>query len=370
MTKWHLLASTALAVSWLAATTTAAVAQGEPPKRANTAQEERPHVKPPRRKHATVRKPAKHAVKPILKPAPAAAATATIVKTSTDVQQRLNKPGDYRFAIQHGGLTRTYRVHVPVRYAQSEPAPLLVALHGGGIDAVGDDGFDGLTRASELEGFIAVLPDAYVAPGKGKKPSWNAGNCCGDARDKKVNDIGFIEQVVSNVFRQVSIERQRIYAAGISDGGMMAYKLACELPFVFRAVASVGGTDNTAYCKPGKEVSVVHFHAKNDPHVPFSGGAAGESLDSGKATALTSAPETVRKWARVNGCDPAPRRILDQAGAYCEAYTYCRRRTEVRLCVTDTGGHSWPGAKARGRGQAPSQAIAGTEAMWGFFVSH
>ena len=201
-------------------------------------------------------------------------------RPSTDVQSRITKPGDYRFAIQHAGLTRTYRVHVPPRYTPTEPTPLLVALHGGGIERVGDDGFDSLARASDFQNFIAVYPDAYV--GSNKKASWNAGNCCGEARDRKINDVGFIEQVVNNVFSQASIDRQRIYAAGMSDGGMMAYRLACELPFVFRAIASVGGTDNTVNCRPGHEVSVLHLHAKNDPRVPFNGSAAAEAADNGK----------------------------------------------------------------------------------------
>jgi polyhydroxybutyrate depolymerase len=302
------------------------------------------------------------------KPAVTLPPVAIVQPPSTDVYQRLTKAGDYRYSIQHQGLTRTYRVHVPQRYVSSEPAPLLVALHGGGIAAMTDDGLDTLVRESEREGFIALFPDAYKAT-KSSIAAWNAGACCGEARARNVNDVGFIEQAVQNVFSQVSIARTKIYAAGFSDGGMMAYKLACDLPFVFKGVASVAGTDNTINCRPGREVSVFHLHAKNDPRVPFNGGSAGDGPDNIKAGQLTSVPDTVRKWARVDGCEPAPRRVLEKAGAYCETYSYCRRKTAVQMCVTDIGGHTWPGAKPRSRAQLPSQAISATEAMWDFLVA-
>ena len=267
--------------------------------------------------------------------------------------RRLTRAGDYRFSIQHDGMARSYRLHVPARYDPAEPAPLLVALHGGGLDRPGDDGFDGLVRQSDYHGFIAAFPEGWAAPGPGKRASWNAGDCCGDARERRVNDVGFIEQVVSQAFRQVSIDRERIYAAGVSDGGMMAYRLACELPQLFRGVASVGGADVSGTCAGDKPVSVLHFHARNDPRVPFA---------SARATAV--------KWARLNDCSDKPRRVLEKDGAYCEAYSYCRRQTEVQMCVTETGGHSWPGAKARAGAAAPSQAISATESMWGFLISH
>jgi polyhydroxybutyrate depolymerase len=294
---------------------------------------------------ATQRKPApvkKKTVKKAAKPAarPTAQPVASAPKPSTDVQRALTKAGDYRFVIQHDGHARTYRVHVPQRYSPAEPAPLLVALHSGDGARPGNGNIDDLARESERHGFIAVFPDGYTI--KGKPAGWNAGACCGDAQAQKVNDVGFIEQVVNNVFKQASVDRQRIYAAGAADGGTMAYRLACDLPEVFKAVASVGGTDNTTACTPSKPVSVLHLHAGNE---------------SGKSTPVATAKATAAKWAELNRCEPAPRRILDQPGAYCEAYTYCQRSTAVQLCVTDAGG------------QASSQPIEATTKMVGFFNS-
>jgi polyhydroxybutyrate depolymerase len=363
--KQHLLVSLALAVSSLLATTTADGATREPARA--TAGKQASTAKQPRAKPAQRPKSAKKPVrKPLKKPGPKAAPP-TAAGPSTDIQSAITKPGDFRFAIQHDGRERTYRVHVPPGYAAAEPVPLLVALHGAATDAQGNDGLQSLLRESDRQGFVAVFPDAYGTPGKGQAASWNAGHCCGDARQQQVDDVGFIQAVVTNVFRQLSIQRYRIYAAGLSDGGMMAYRLACDLPNIFKAVASVGGTDNTAACSPGKPVSVLHIHARNDPRVPFSGTAGGAG--PGTAPHFTSARETAAKWAELNGCMATPRLILEQAGASCEAYSYCRAQAEVQLCATDTGGHSWPGTARRGGAESPSQAISASRVMWAFFNS-
>lgn len=345
-----LVLTVALAVFPLLATTSTAIAATQQQQKKVVKKSVTKPVKKSAKK-ATAKKPVKKSTKKAaaaLRGAPPAAAASP----SIDVERRLTRAGDYRFSIQHDGLARTYRVHVPARYDPAEPAPLLVALHGGGMDRLGDDGFDGLVRESDYHGFIAVYPDAWAAPGQ-RRAGWNAGHCCGDARERNVNDVGFVAQVVTNVFRQASIDRERIYAAGVSDGGMMALRLACDLPDLFRGVASVGGADATARCTPDKPVSVLQFHARNDPRVP---------LASARATAV--------KWAELNGCSDTPRRVLEKDGAYCEAWSYCRRQAEVRMCVTDTGGHSWPGARARVATAAPSQAISATESMWGFLISH
>jgi polyhydroxybutyrate depolymerase len=283
-------------------------------------------------------------------------------KPSTDTHSSITRPGDYTFAVQQDGRTRTYRVHVPPGYTPAEPAPLVVALRAG--DGGDGNDFYGLTREADQQGFIALLPDVWRPAGKRVAAGWNAGNCCGTPA---VNDVRFVETAVNNVFGQLSISRQHIYAAGMSDGGMMAYRLACELPHVFTAVASVAGTDNTSSCTPDKPVSVLHLHAKNDRRVPFDGGT--DPLGQAKVH-ITSAPQTAAKWAKLDGCGETPEPVLQQAGASCEAYTYCRGRAEVRLCTIDSGGHSWPGALKRGNGEAPSQALSATHAIWAFFSAH
>lgn len=263
----------------------------------------------------------------------------TITGSSTPGMDEWLAPGDHRFTIEHDGLTRSYMVHVPERYQPTETMPLLVALNSPGSPRLGGEGFASLRRESDYQGFIAVYPEAYGA--RGQAPAWSTGNKGG----RQVNDVGFIAKVVHNVFRQASVDRGRIYAAGFAEGGTMAYQLACDLPHVFRGVASVGGADTSSQCAKGRAVTVFHLHAQDDPRVPFS-----------------SAPVTAAKWAQQNGCELAPRKVLEHGGTYCEAYTYCRQRTAVKLCAAETSGQLMAGA--------PAYSIDGTRGMWGFLRSH
>lgn len=286
----------------------------------------------------------------------------------TDTESYLTKAGDYDFLIHHGGLPRTYRLHVPASYESTAPAPLLVALHGPGRHAnlqEANDGTYGLVGKSEREGFIVVFPHASGKAGPGR--TWNTAPA---EAASGVDDVGFIGRVVLNVFRQVSIDRSRIYATGVSSGGAMAYRLACEMPEVFRAVAPVAAADGTAGCAPAKPVSVLHIHARDDSNAPFGGVADLAPSGKSRPADTTSVPQSVARWAQLDGCAATPRRILDKDGAYCEAYSWCRARSEVQLCVTDSGGHSWPGGRAPQGEPSPSVAISATEMMWDFFSRH
>jgi polyhydroxybutyrate depolymerase len=297
-------------------------------------------------------------------------ASAPAPKDDADAATPITRPGDYRFTITHDGLPRMYRVHVPAKYDPAKPAPALFALHGGGGDMnyMANDQRYGLISKSEQEGFIVVFPNGYSRWNSGKLATWNAGRCCGDARDKNIDDVGFIRAVVDQVSRQLNIDRRRIFATGMSNGGMMSYRLACELTDTFSAIASVAGTDNTTTCRPQKPISILHLHALNDDHVLFNGGAGEKAFrDPSKVTDFISVPATVAQWVKANGCDPHPKRILQKPGAYCDLYSACREHVRVELCVTDTGGHSWPGA-AKTRHEPASTAISADDVMWDFFM--
>ena len=232
-----------------------------------------------------------------------------------------------------------------------------------------DDENYGLISKSDSVGFIAVFPNGYSRFPGGRLATWNAGSCCGTARDKGVDDVGFVRALLAQVQRQLHVDPQRIYATGMSNGGMLSQRLACEMADVFKAVAPVAGTDNTQSCTPSRPISVIEFHARDDDHVLFNGGAGAEAFrDKTKVTDFTSVPETMRRWRTRNSCEPTPTRVLDRPGAYCERYAGCRDGVVLELCVTDTGGHSWPGAEHVRKGKAgASQAISANDLMWDFF---
>lgn len=292
-------------------------------------------------------------------------------QTQTDGGTKVEQPGDYTFTLQHGDLTRKYRVHVPRSYQAGSPAPLLMAFHGGGgnMDHMASDDNYGLTSKSESAGFVVVFPNGYSKLSSGQFATWNAGNCCADARDRNVDDVGFVREIISTLSTQLSIDRKRIYAAGMSNGGMMAYRLVCEMPDTFTAIAAVAGTDNTSQCTPKNPASILHIHAQNDDRVLYNGGAGRKFGDVSKVTDFTPVPATVSKWVAHNSCSPTPQRTLTTAGAYCDRYANCQGNTSVQVCVTESGGHSWPGGHKARASEAPSQAISANDVMWAFCTS-
>lgn len=268
---------------------------------------------------------------------------------------------------------RKVLIHVPPGYDPGHPAPLVLAFHGGGGSAafMADDSRYGLQREADRDGFIVAFPNGASRLPGGRFATWNAGGCCGYARDRGSDDVGFARAVVGAIEARYAVDARRVFATGMSNGGMMAHRLACDAADVFRAVASVAGTDATTQCSPSRPVSVLHIHARDDDHVQFDGGAGpGAFRDRQSVMDFISVPETIARWVRRDQCSGSPQRVLQVPGAYCDAYKDCAGGAQVQLCVTDTGGHSWPGADRVRRGkEAASTALDASAAIWKFFAS-
>jgi polyhydroxybutyrate depolymerase len=268
---------------------------------------------------------------------------------------------------------RKILIHVPPGYDPGHPAPLVLAFHGGGSSAgfMADDSRYGLQREADQAGFIVAFPNGASRLPGGRLATWNAGGCCGYARDQGSDDVGFARVVVGAIEARYAVDASRVFATGMSNGGMMAHRLACDAADVFRAVASVAGTDATTHCSPSRPVSVLHIHARDDDHVRFDGGAGpGAFRDRQSVMDFISVPETIARWVQRDQCGGSPQRVLQVQGAYCDAYKACAGGAQVQLCVTDTGGHSWPGADRVRRGkEAASTAIDASATIWKFFAS-
>lgn len=290
-------------------------------------------------------------------------------KETRQEKHRQLTAGDYTFTFKHGKKTRQYMVHVPTSYNAAQATPMVLSLHGGGgnMSYQATENYYHLISTSERAGFIAVFPNGYSRFPNGKLATWNAGICCGNARDKDIHDVGFIKQVISDMKARANIDAKRIYANGMSNGGMMSYRLACELADSMAAIASVAGTDGTLQCNPSRPISILHIHALDDDHVLFNGSSGVESKTHAD---FISVPDTISKWVKLNACNPTPQRVLTVKGAYCDLYSDCKSNTQVKLCVTETGGHSWPGGtKVRG-GAAGSTAINANDLIWSFYQQH
>lgn len=292
---------------------------------------------------------------------------APVADTSSDAP--ITKPGDYTLMLEHNKLLRMYRLHVPKKYDVTKPTPLLFSLHGGAgnMSYQATDKYYKQISKSEEAGFIVVFPNGFSKLASGKFATWNAGKCCGEARDNSVDDVGFIKEVLTKVSKQLNIDKNKIYASGMSNGAMMAYRLACEMPDTFKGIAAVAGTDNTVECSPKNPISILHIHAKNDNHVLFDGGSGPGSVNKAAITDYKSVPVTISKWVKQNGCNETPKRILEKTGAYCDLYSSCKNNVKVQLCLTKDGGHSWPGGEKVRGGDVTSKAISANDVMWEFF---
>lgn len=275
--------------------------------------------------------------------------------------------GDGEFTVTVNGDTRSYLVHVPRQYHADQATPMVLVLHGGGgnMQIQATERFYHQISAAEKYGYIVVFPNGYSRFPGGKLATWNAGNCCGAAAKKQVDDVAVIRAIIQAMQQQANIDPQRIFVDGMSNGGMMAYRLACELSGTVSAIASVAGTDNTQRCQPAKPVAVLHIHAQDDDHVPFNGGKGQQSMVD---VNFVSVAATMQKWVQLNQANPQAERTLETPGAYCEIHH--GGLAPVQLCVTETGGHSWPGGSKPRGGSAGSSALSANDVIWQFFAAN
>lgn len=150
-------------------------------------------------------------------------------------------------SVFHQLTWRTFKIHLPASYTNGTPIPLVVALHGGGHNADTMEYISNLSLKADLENFIVVYPNAreFITT------NWNAGNCCGASANLNVDDVGFISKMMDDLQNNYAIDSNRVYLTGASNGGMLAYRIACELPQLFAAIVPVATTMLTnAPCTP------------------------------------------------------------------------------------------------------------------------
>lgn len=274
-----------------------------------------------------------------------------------------------RIELQHQGQTRHALLQWPAGVDPARAPPLLLAFHGGGGHAefMADDARYGLRSLAQREGWILLLPNGHSRFPGGRLATWNAGGCCGDARDRGIDDVGFVRALVAELARRGPLDAGRIWATGMSNGGMMAYRLACEAADLVAAIAAVAGTEALAEaeCRPSRPVSVLHLHARDDSHVLYDGGAGADAFrDRSKVMDFVGVPQTLQRWQQRLHCAATAQTVLQRPGVRCEAWSGCDAGVGLQLCSSDTGGHSWPGAQRVRMGKTPAtQSLSATERM-------
>ncbi len=268
------------------------------------------------------------------------------------------------------GTTRSYLVAVPS--SARPPAPAVVAFHGGGSDGAFFAARTGIVASAEQHGFVAVFPN-----GSGRTRrllTWNAGTCCAYAVEQAVDDVAFVARLLDELVARHGVDPERIYLTGMSNGAMLAYRVAVELPERIAAVAAVAGTLGVDPALVRVPVPVLHLHGTEDRHVPFAGGVGPRSV---QGAAFRSVDETLSAWVRAHGIATAPERS-ELPDAADDGTTVVRHlwsapsgRTAVVLYEVRGGGHAWPGRADREAAQGRATFdLDLDEVMWAFFREH
>jgi len=246
------------------------------------------------------------------------------------------------FSLTHDGLTRTYRLHIPDGYNADSLYPLVINMHGLGSNALEQEFYTAFNDVGDSAGVVIAYPN-------GINETWNVSSTTG------TDDVGFISALIDTIDYQYNINLNRVYATGMSMGGFMSYRLACELADRIAAIASVTGLQAFYPCNPDRPVPVVQFHGTADPVVPYTG-----------------VPTTISNWVNYNLCPSTP--VItdlpdidtnDNSTVTVSYYGPCEESTEVILYTIINGEHTWPGASYIIG--VTNQDIKASYEIWNFF---
>jgi polyhydroxybutyrate depolymerase len=270
------------------------------------------------------------------------------------------------------GRDRTYHLYVPSNLTAGQRVPLLVALHGGtgwGTQFEQNSGFDQL---ADQHGFIVVYPDGIGIGRRGTAlRTWNGGGCCGPAARQQVDDVRFVRLLVEQLQQEHSIDADRVFAAGHSNGGILAYRLACEASDVFAAIGVQSSSLEVGNCRPSRPVSAIHIHGTADRNVPLRGGEGSNAISG---VSFRRPIDGARTLALADGCGPKPRTQRDATNhdVTITQWTSCDDGTEVRFVTVHGASHAWMGHPTlvpRVVGE-PYAKLDSSDVIWQFLSAH
>ncbi len=237
----------------------------------------------------------------------------------------------------HKGYQRDYIVFLPHNYDSLTNVPVVLVLHAYSITAQNEMDATAMNTVADTAGFIAVYPNAVEThwnSGIGDDPGWPTPN---------VDDVGFISALIDTLYANYRINLRRVYTCGMSNGGFMSYKLACQLSSRIGAAASVAGAvanSTAASCVPANETPILLMHGTLDPLVPYSGTPYWLSAEHG-----------LQHWLALNGCTGPPDTVLlpdvdttDGCTVQKVSYGGCSGNSQMVFYRILNGGHQWPGS--------------------------
>ena len=271
---------------------------------------------------------------------------------------RAKQPRNSTWSVTVWSDQRAFVVHVPPSYDPTKPTPLVLNFHGYSMNPRLEDWLTSMSAKADAAGFILVYPE-----GTGSPLSFDGGNCCGDSRHDHVDDVGFTRAMLDALEANLCVDPARVYATGMSNGGFMSHRLACDLSDRIAAIASVAGVNATTDCHPLRPVPVLDLHGTANPVVPYTGNPR---------DGWRSVDDTIAGWVARDGCTGSTT-ALATSDVTCVSHAPCAAGAEVELCTIQGGGHTWPGGKDvphfLGIGKT-THAINADDLIWSFFERH
>jgi len=259
----------------------------------------------------------------------------------------INASGYNTGMIKIDGLKRQFVIKKPPNWNKNKKFPLIIALHGGGSSWRKFN--NGTTKhtldiETNKQNIIYILPQAI-------NKHWNDGR--GTFSEDSPDDVEFISQLISFAIDKYKVDPKKIYIVGMSNGGMMAIRLAIELSDKIKAVAAVSALLNTKirFKEPKKSVSFLLIHGTEDPVIPFKGGDIKAFSFTKSRGKVVSARKTIDYFLNHNVCSTRPiktfqdKRPFDKTSINVELYNRCYGSSQVELIQVNDGGHAWPGGK-------------------------
>lgn len=287
---------------------------------------------------------------------PRDAATGDVDAAPAPCRAGATVPASARRTVRANGLSREYILHVPVGYDRA-PTAVVFNFHGWNSNAAAMQSRSRMDATADRERFVVVYP-------QGVDDSFNAGGtCCGGALDRNLDEAAFARAILDDLGDELCLDRRRVYATGLSNGGFLSYRFACEQADLFAAVAPVAAIVSVPACTPSRPVPVLHFHGAADIFVPVAGRPTWRPP-------VPSLDETLQGWRQRNGCTGASTVTYQRGDVTCEAWTNCRADATVERCLVDGGGHTWPGGEPAPLFGATTRDISASDYMWRFFARH
>lgn len=274
-----------------------------------------------------------------------------------------NRSGAIPGTIIASGEEREYLLYVPRSYDSSRPTPLVINLHTAMSWPTSSMNISQWNTVADEQGFLVLYP-----AGRGRwSKSWEM---TGSETPRLMPDVLFISQLIDRMESTYHIDKTRIFANGMSNGGGMAFVLSCTLSDRIAAIGMVspGLYPQSSWCTDRRPVPVIAFHGTADPIAPYNGGRSkfGDDL-------FPSVPDFMTSWARRNRCGPKPIESAIAADVTQLSYPDCAVGAAVLLLTIQGEGHQWPGGKpiaAQWMVGPYCNGINATRQMWAFFQAH